>query len=711
MRWIDGRSRFQGRGVSIDPMADWLIDDRFAPRADGSAAPPGQDQEKLSLHVLVRLAEGRTAADLASFDCGRGSPAADQIVFGQVTCAQWRSGIEVPSMYRMARGDWKTARFCTARVSPRFVEWLADFAEPQALVESITICAPPTAVNVTRAPDPSAADPIPRGPVKVVMGLIDDGLAMASERFRAPDATSRVAAAWIQQYSYAKRPAGFDYGRLLGRREINLHLARAGRDEDAFYNDVGLFNARFSETVWSSRRMTHATHIMDVAAGYGADETEAHASERPIVAVQLPQVAIADGSGHSLGSYLLDGLRFIASTAETMAEGTDGPPAPVVVTISYGNNAGPHDGSSDIERAIDEVVSTWRTIYPKVPFVIVLPAGNSYRAAGHAQLTARDFKADEFGELSWEILPDDGTANVLQVWLPARYAGRFSLQVTTPGGLSAVVSNTGIDRTQLIDAAGAVVAEAIYCAPTAARPRAMMLICVRPTADQLLIGQAGRGAAPAGRWNLRLAATGLSAAEAIDLWIQRDDLPRHTPLVARRSCFVRRDRGEHHPLGFDEKATGFITPEGAMNALASGDEVIVAGGCYFWGDMAEVMPEIVPYSGGGSERDARHGVDLLAPAEDSPVLNGVLAAGLRSGAQVALNGTSVAAPYVARWVADNIEEFKDKLPKEAVASLLTAGRRLEKDERAGWGRVDRWVGGAFLGGVDELVRGKPGRKA
>ena len=46
--------------------------------------------------------------------------------------------------------------------------------------------------------------------------------------------------------------------------------------------------------------------------------------------------------------------------------------------------------------------------------------------------------------------------------------------------------------------------------------------------------------------------------------------------------------------------------------------------------------------------------DAVAPSDDSFVLEGRLAAGSRSGSRVPVGGTSVAAPQIARWVADNL---------------------------------------------------------
>lgn len=687
MEWrTEGQSRFQGRAITIDPLADWLLGDAGAPIA-ATVPSPDDLTPDLSLRVLIRLAEGVTAADLATFAVNGVRPADDAIVFGDVKAATWRSSILIASTYRQAKGHWAGARYCTARIAPQVVNWLADHDVLASFIDSLTISVPPEPLVIRAAGTPLAMQATPRiAAGSVLMGLIDDGLCLASDRFRSANGQTRSVGLWSQQFTAASRPPGFDYGRLITRREVNTALGSSGGDEDAFYRIIGLYDAGLPQTTWSAARTTHGTHVMDIAAGAAPEGDVAGSDLRPIVSVQLPDVAVDDGSGHSLGYYLLDGLRFIAAMAERMAEGTDGPPNPVVVTVSYGNMAGPHDGSSDIERAMDDLVRVWSVAYPSVPFVIVMPSGNSYLADCHAALPADGFERDFPQSLTWEILPDDGTPNLLQVWLPDGFDGVFSLQVSTPTGQTVALSTKGTSFAELRDDKGRLVAQAISCPPSKARSRHLFQICVTRTAPD----DVGGPVAPHGRWRLTAAASGMQTGTHVHAWVQRDDLPRRTVRNARQSRFVdpcggMRDRrvpnegAEHRCL---------VDGAGSLNAMASGSSVVVVAGAFVRTDMAGGVPDIAPYSGAGFKGEENRGVDLAAPSEESVVLAGIRAGGARSRSSVRLNGTSVAAPFVARRIADRIESFRQASPKSAAGGLVsTFARPSKSDERQGWGII------------------------
>jgi subtilisin family serine protease len=90
---------------------------------------------------------------------------------------------------------------------------------------------------------------------------------------------------------------------------------------------------------------------------------------------------------------------------------------------------------------------------------------------------------------------------------------------------------------------------------------------------------------------------------------------------------------------------------------------------------------VAPYSAGGPVTQPvlpppldRIGPDAVAPSDDSLAHDGVLAAGSRSGSVVAMNGTSVAAPQVARLIADELSAGRpgDRAAVQALAAASDA---------------------------------------
>jgi hypothetical protein len=91
---------------------------------------------------------------------------------------------------------------------------------------------------------------------------------------------------------------------------------------------------------------------------------------------------------------------------------------------------------------------------------------------------------------------------------------------------------------------------------------------------------------------------------------------------------------------------------GLLNAIATGREPVVVGA------MLQKQMVASKYSAAGpttpprgASTAYRDGPDALTVGDDSRVHTGVLAAGARSGSVVAMNGTSVAAPQIAREIA------------------------------------------------------------
>jgi hypothetical protein len=134
-----------------------------------------------------------------------------------------------------------------------------------------------------------------------------------------------------------------------------------------------------------------------------------------------------------------------------------------------------------------------------------------------------------------------------------------------------------------------------------------------------------------------------------------------------------------------------------VNAIATGAETIVAGGYL----RRELL--FARYSAGEPITPTRdlpldpnfRKPDAALVSDDSKVHEGVIAAGSRSGSMVAINGTSVAAPQLTRWVAKQLAAGnpgdRNAVKAQAIVdeSGLSATKPPFRPERGGWGRMLR----------------------
>ena len=666
----------------IDPYLVWALLSDFA----GFGGP---SQGARQLPFLVELSAAGAAAKLAKL---RVSPAAAGAPTG--------GGRPLVQMPRSYRADNKT-RFCTLRVAQADLPQLlqsplvlrADLGvaglEPAGAARGSNRSAAPAARRSTAA---GAGWCNPHSPC---IGIIDHGIAFLHRNFLAPSlddagagaAGSRILRFWDQWDGAAaagsgrpqpRGPAGwaaepgFGYGRLLSPVPV-----AAADAQFALYRQLGYEPAL--------RRAAHGTHVLDLAAGHpnpmslapaypnapaGAPAATDAAASLPIIAVQLPWLPDKDVSGASLGVHVLDGLRFIAEGA--------GKDRAVVVNISDGAMAGPHDGSSLLERALDEYLVD----HPNVSLVIA--AGNAFDAKAHATGTIAPRQSASLG---WDVLPDDKTESFLEIWLAKPAALRIEL--TPPGGAQAVLRlQVGAVETWAPSLAAGhdparVVAAGIHLPAVAIGSGQMVLLALRPT-----LAAAGRCTAPHGRWRVTLVSQEASRAIDFDAWVERDDPPFGVAGPRRQSSLC---------AGASDGAR--VTGVNTLNSIAGGSHTVLVGG-YRRSDGAAADYSSCPSSGDEGLRPT-----VLAPSEDGVALPGLLAAGNASGSVSRMNGTSVAAPIVTRMIANALAGQGSTAPgstriQQALRAIARRGRQgaavrhggapAQPDEglRSGGGRVD-----------------------
>ena len=229
----------------------------------------------------------------------------------------------------------------------------------------------------------------------VYMAILDSGIDYTDPMFRYADGTTKIAWLWDQgkradAEKGEKPPQGFFTGVEYSRKMLNANLQK---NSERLTTDV----------------TGHGTNVAKIAV-QGAPESE-------LIVVKLDT---ARGTYPSTVS-LLRAFTYVAKKAQ--AENM-----PVAINLSYGNTYGAHDGSSLLERFIDNITEVGRN-------VICIGAGNEGASAGHfaGKLSENEIQRISFAMGTYE------RSFSLQLW--KWYADRMDLSILSPAGEQYLIRN------------------------------------------------------------------------------------------------------------------------------------------------------------------------------------------------------------------------------------------------------------------------------
>lgn len=539
-------------------------------------------------------------------------------------------------------------------------------------------------------------------PPVVITGVIDDGIAFSHNRFWSTNDTTRIEYFWDQRkpstwWPYWPYWPHWNYGHEISKRDpydgidtlMQTSKYVALVDEDEVYRRSAFLDFARPGHKPLAGRVSHGTHVMDVACHL--DPMPARGT-RPIIAVQLPCATVADTSGATLGPQVFEGLCYIICRAATIASTAMTGQLPVVVNVSYGTIAGPHDGSSTFEVALDHLLDLCNPLdtngFPTTPpFRVVLPAGNNHLSRCHARVS---LSPGQQRELAWRVLPDDWTESYVEIWLP-NGASSLTFNITAPDGQTTGAFSAG---NKLVHGSVAVpLAIVFYYPPGLVGPRALVWFGLAPTSAP----DGGLPVAPAGVWRIGIDNPGVTQVDDIEAWIQRDDSAPGYARRGRQSYFDDPDYGRYNDGGREIEVdadprtiASYVKREGTLNAMATGTEPIVIGGFRRSDRVA------ASYSASGRKlhppgpaSSSDIAPQAMTPSEDAPSHRGVLAAGTRSSSCSPMNGTSVAAPRAARLLAERMVSGlpSDRAAVFNLAALTDPGPPKPPPERTGGGRI------------------------
>jgi hypothetical protein len=201
----------------------------------------------------------------------------------------------------------------------------------------------------------------------VVVGICDSGCDFTHPSFRRVDGTTRILNLWDQGLAPAggeSSPAPFGYGVEYSNAQIDAALAGANPFAAVRHRDPG----------------GHGTHVTGIATGDGSAAGQGRPAGTFIgVAPEADIIVVANASNGAEGlgtsASTLDAVNYIFQRAATFAR-------PCVVNMSLGDNLGPHDGTSLLERGLDNLLGGPGRAFVK-------SAGNAGSSRCHAEGSPR----------------------------------------------------------------------------------------------------------------------------------------------------------------------------------------------------------------------------------------------------------------------------------------------------------------------------------
>lgn len=496
-----------------------------------------------------------------------------------------------------------------------------------------------------QGPGPAApVNPAVVLPRTVAVIVLDEGIAFAHDCFRTAAGT-RIQFLWDQNGRIGTPVGTVTFGTQLTAAQIDSEVAMhpsGPNGEESVYRALRALDFSRDEYKPFARRRTHGTHVASIACKMAPGILPA---QRPIVAVELPEQAIADPAGSNLYAYIFLGM--VYAMARVQNDLSSGGPMPMVCNISYGPHTGPHDGTNLFEDLVDFLIRSSRQT--PWPLEVVLAAGNSRQTRAHAALKVL---AGRSKSLLWRVQPQDVLPNFVELWCPLADIGSITVTATSPLGASRSVSMAQPQNNEAGPNGPVFWMWITPWNPLVPPSRVQILIGIQPTtADPPLASTLP--VAPSGVWTITVAS---QRTVKIEAWIGRKVGSKTRRGVGRQPYFddpnYRRFQSNTMPQEYDPAFTSsYVRRTGTLSGIATGQLTHVVGACYRSTSAPTRYTSMGPTSGG-----TRTAPDptLLAVAEDSIVLHGVLAAGTRGDCVVAMNGTSVAAPQYAQWLAEQL---------------------------------------------------------
>ena len=237
-----------------------------------------------------------------------------------------------------------------------------------------------------------------------LIGIVDSGIDYENAEFRNEDGTTRIVSLWDQSVN-GRPPAGYLAGTEYTREQIDAALATEDKEVRR-------------QMVKTSDVSGHGTAVAGIAAGNGRGSAgrrfRGAAPEAELIIVKMG--APREG-GFPRTTELMRGVDYIVRKAVELRR-------PVAINISFGNTYGSHDGTSLVERFLNDIADMWKN-------VICIGSGNEGASAGHVSGKVRR-QISETVELA---VQQREPALSIQIW--KSYVDEMGVSVISPSGRQA----------------------------------------------------------------------------------------------------------------------------------------------------------------------------------------------------------------------------------------------------------------------------------
>jgi subtilisin family serine protease len=472
----------------------------------------------------------------------------------------------------------------------------------------------------------------------VIVGIVDAGIDITHPAFRHPDGTSRILFVWDQALTPASgetSPDPYGYGVEYNKAQIDTALATSN-PFSSVRHQVGAGN--------------HGTHVAGIAAGNGRGSSQSQPEFRFIgVAPEADLVVARVGGGATEGlgtsASALDAVDYCYRRSSALGR-------PCAVNMSLGDNLGPHDGTSLLERGLDNLLGA-----PSRAFV--KSAGNAGNAGQHAGGPVAHGTTED---VRFQV-PESKANEIIDVWYPG--GSTFRAQIIDPDGNSTGLVNPGASPSNVTLAGGNLVRIDHRSDDPFNGDRRIFVTLSRGSASQIR----------SGTWQLRLVSVSSAGGIRFDTWIQRPP-PGFAP-----ATFLLPHRSNDRTI---------TTPGTAHKVITAANYTARTPGA----------GSFTASSSRGPTRDGR-----AAPTIAAPGTNVFSAASAFGGGNPyrADTGTSMSAPHITGVIALMFQKNPNQT-QEQIRECLTSTARAD----AFTGPVPNTAWGAGKVDAQEAVRCVPG---